>query len=256
MGREAVLRVAAVAAGAAAVLLVAGAVAVLVRRRVAAKNETSAANAARLERVLARVDAANREDPRQEPWESPDGAERSSPKELLYSQRMSAMLRAFAPSRSGSSSADACVAIAARAHHVRRWTSPRTSFPTGLAGYKAWRSALYKFHGDTAAEMMLAEGFTEAEAAQVRFLLSKKGIAAKDACKRDDDAQLVEDVACLVFLQHYWQPFSQRDDLDEPKLIRIVQKTWPKMSDKGHEAALKLDLAPEDVALIGRALTP
>ena len=40
----------------------------------------------------------------------------------------------------------------------------------------------------------------------------------------------------------------------EEKLIPIVQKTWKKMTDAGHEAALKLDYAPEDLALIQTAL--
>jgi hypothetical protein len=68
----------------------------------------------------------------------------------------------------------------------------------------------------------------------------------------DPDVQLMEDVICLVFLEHYFHDFARKHD--EEKLIPIVQKTWKKMSDRAHEAALQLEYAPEDLAVIQKAL--
>ena len=81
---------------------------------------------------------------------------------------------------------------------------------------------------------------------RVRTLLRKRGL------KTDPDVQLMEDVICLVFLEHYFHDFAQKHD--EEKLIPIVQKTWKKMTSKAHEAALRLDYAPEDLAVIQAAL--
>jgi hypothetical protein len=41
---------------------------------------------------------------------------------------------------------------------------------------------------------------------------------------------------------------------DHEKMIGIIRKTWRKMSGQGHEFALKLNFAPEVMALIGEAL--
>jgi len=37
-------------------------------------------------------------------------------------------------------------------------------------------------------------------------------------------------------------------------VIDILKKTWVKMSDKGHEAALKLSFSDKSLALIKRAI--
>ena len=38
------------------------------------------------------------------------------------------------------------------------------------------------------------------------------------------------------------------------KVVSILQKTWAKMSERGHEAALALPLSPECLALVQKAL--
>jgi hypothetical protein len=74
----------------------------------------------------------------------------------------------------------------------------------------------------------------------------------KRGLKTDPDVQLMEDVICLVFLEHYFHDFAPKHDAE--KLIPIVQKTWNKMTEQAHEAALQLDLAPNDLAVIQQAL--
>lgn len=189
----------------------------------------------RLEEAIQRFDAANAADPN---TELVGGA--SVAKELVYGQRMSSRLASFAPD------APETVQLAARAQHIRRWEVPRDSYPAGRAGYLKWRTDLYKRHADTAAEIMREVGYDDETVERVRTLLRKRGL------KTDPDVQLLEDVICLVFLEHYFHDFARKHD--EDKLISIVRKTWAKMTELGHEAALRLDHAPEDLAVIQKAL--
>jgi len=189
----------------------------------------------RLDEALRRFDKANAEDPN---TETVDGE--PVPRELLYGRRMSACLNAYAPD------APESVQLAARAQHIRRWEVPRDSYPDGRAAYLEWRSDLYERHGDIAGVIMEEVGYDLDRIERVKTLLRKRGL------KTDPDVQLMEDVICLVFLEHHFHDFAQKHE--EEKLVPIVQKTWNKMSEKAHAAALRLDYAPEDLAVIQKAL--
>lgn len=174
--------------------------------------------AERFARALSRFDAANAEDPRQ------DG---ELPKELRYAQRMSEMLARFAPE------AGEVPRLAVRAQHIRRWAIPRAEFPMNRAGYLAWRTKLYKFHAETAAAMLCAEGYDEATVSAVAQAIGKRGI------KVNPDAQLVEDVSSLVFIEYYMLDFAgSKPDYSEDKWLAIIRKTWRKMSLRAREFAL------------------
>jgi hypothetical protein len=188
-----------------------------------------------LDEALRRFDAANADDPN---IELVDG--RPLPKELVYGQRMSARLSVFAPDASD------LVRLAARAQHIRRWEVPRESYPAGRAGYLKWRTDLYKRHGEIAAAIMREVGYEEAAVTRVQTLLRKRGL------KTDPEVQLLEDVICLVFLEHYFHDFAEKHS--EEKLLPIVQKTWKKMSAQAHEAALQIEYAPEDRVIIEKSL--
>jgi hypothetical protein len=189
----------------------------------------------RLDEALRLFDEANAADPNTEMVEG-----QPLPKELLYGQRMSRRLAAFAPD------APETVKLAARAQHIRRWEVPRDTYPEGRAGYLKWRTDLYKRHGDIAAGILRDVGYDDETIGRVRTLLRKRGL------RTDPDVQLMEDVICLVFLEHYFHDFAQKHD--EQKLISIVQKTWKKMTEKAHRAALQLDYAPADLAVIQKAV--
>ena len=189
----------------------------------------------RFEEAIRRFDEANAEDP---VLETVDG--KTMPKELVYGQRMSARLAAFA------AGAPETVKLAARAQHIRRWEVPRETYPEGRAGYLKWRTDLYKRHGDIAGSIMKDVGYDDETIDRVRTLLRKRGL------KTDPDVQLLEDVICLVFLEYYFHDFAKKHS--EEKLLPIVLKTWRKMSDDAHDAALSLDHAPEDLAIIQKAL--
>lgn len=196
------------------------------------------ANTARFEQAIARFDAANAADPNKEMFE---GVEH--PKELLYAQRMSAMLERFAPDASEP------VRLAIRAQHIRRWEVPRSNYPQTPQGYKQWRIYLYSYHANIAGEIMRDVGYDDETIARTQTLLRKEGI------KTNPETQLLEDVVDLVFLEHYLEDFvSKYSQYDEDKFIDILRKTWRKMSTRGHEFALTLNLPPALVPVIMKAV--
>jgi hypothetical protein len=96
--------------------------------------------------------------------------------------------------------------------------------------------------------LMADAGYSEENISRVKDLLMKRGL------KRDQEVQTLEDVVCLVFLEFYLEDFATKHD--EAKLIDIIQKTWNKMSEVGHQSALKLPLSHKMLSLITKALTP
>lgn len=188
-------------------------------------------------RTLELIDNANRQDPNREA----DGAV-ERPKELLYSERMSACLAEFAPDASEH------LRIAARGQHIERWTSPRSNYPEGRTGYKKWRAELGLFHAQRVGELMREAGYGEDDIKRTQYLVQKRGLG------RDPETQRLEDVICLVFIRHYLEEFASKHD--EEKLIDIIQKTWAKMSEKGHAAALQIPLSDAMRNLVGKALNP
>lgn len=193
-------------------------------------------NNTQLNATLAAFDALNAQDPNMEAVNGEVIA-----KELIYGQRMSEKLHSFCPEASVE------LQLAARSQHICRWKSPRSDYPMDRQGYKRWRLNLAAFHGDTAGAIMAENGYPETAIHRVKDLLLKRSL------KRDDEVQALEDVICLVFLEFYMEDFTTKHD--EEKLIDIIQKTWNKMSAKGHEAALKLPLSDSILALINKALS-
>lgn len=193
-------------------------------------------NPARFATALAAFDAANAEDPNQDT----DATGRAWPKEVLYAQRMSACLARVAPG------AHEAVQLAARCQHIRRWALPRHDFPLDRPGYHQWRNTLKKYHAELAGQLLTGVGYDTETITRVQHLVQKLRL------KDDPEVQLLEDVICLVFLEHYFLPFAAQHP--EAKVIEIVQKTWPKMTARGHALALQLPFSPEALALVSRAL--
>lgn len=193
--------------------------------------------AEQLQATLAAFDAANQQDPNHELING-----QAVPKEWIYGQRMSERLAAFCPEPSIE------LQLAVRAQHICRWKIPRSDYPMDRQGYKRWRSDLAQFHGETAATIMVDNGYDEAATQRVKDLLLKRGL------KRDEEVQTLEDVACLVFLEHHLEEFAAKHD--EEKLVDIIRKTWNKMSPNGHEAALRLPLSEAMLTLVTKSLQP
>jgi hypothetical protein len=189
----------------------------------------------RFGKILTAIDAANSLDPNQA---MADGG--LQPSEVVYSRRMSAMLDRIYPQ------ASELLKIAARAQHIERWTSPRSSYPEGRLGYLRWRSDLKNHHAARAGELMAACGYDEAAVARTQSLIRKERL------KYDAEAQALEDIVCLVFLEDYFADFAPKHE--EAKVIDILRKSWKKMSPAGQAAALKLALPPAARELLARAL--
>jgi hypothetical protein len=194
---------------------------------------------ARFERAVGRFDAANAEDPHRE---VADGRER--PKELLYAERMTAMLARYVPD------ASEALRLAARCQHIQRWKIPRADYPMTRVGYHQWRNRLRDFHADLAASILREAGYDDAMIARVRALIRK------EALKTDAEAQALEDVVDLVFLESYLAGFvATHGAYDEAKFIDILARTAKKMSARGRDAALTLiALAPALVPAVRKAM--
>jgi len=187
-----------------------------------------------LDATIAAIDAANAKDPRKV-----DGRAFES----LYAERMSVRLAAIYPEASD------LLKIAARAQHLRRWEIPRLDYPEGRRGYNEWRRACRAHHAKSVGEIMRAHGYDEAAAARVGALI------CKDQLKKDPESQALENVAAVVFLEHYFADFlAKHDGYDDDKIIDILGKTLCKMSPRGHAAALALPFPERAGRLVGAAM--
>ena len=79
-----------------------------------------------------------------------------------------------------------------------------------------------------------------------------QSLVKKERIKHDPEAQALEDVTCLVFLEYEFALFAAKHPDD--KVIDILRKTWPKMSAQGHAAALALKLPAPLQELVVKAL--
>ena len=190
--------------------------------------------------AIAAFDKANAEDPNTETC-----LDKNFPKELLYALRMGEMQERYAPE------ASEAVRLAVRAQHIQRWKIPRKDFPMDRQGYLQWRTRLYKFHAETAGDLMREAGYDDEMIERVMTIVSKKGL------KVNPETQMMEDVGDLVFLEHYLSAFAaQHPEYSEEKWMQIINKTWQKMSPRAHEFALsgRVKLPEALVPLIVKAV--
>lgn len=195
----------------------------------------------RFQRAIARFDAANAEDPNRD---AANGRDR--PRELVYAERMTAMLARFAPE------ASEVVRLAARCQHIQRWKIPRADYPPTRVGYHQWRLRLRDFHAELSATILREAGYDDATIGRVRSLIRK------EALKTDAEAQMLEDVVDLTFLESYLDEFvAKHPDYDEAKFVDILQKTGKKMSARGRDAVLAMISPPAALLpVIRKAMTP
>jgi len=186
--------------------------------------------------AIAAIDAANADDPT-----TIEVRGHRRPKELAHAEMMTEWVHRLDPS------ATEAQLLAARAHHLRRWTSPRSSYPEGRAGYLRWRSALRRQHAEEVAELLVDAGYDDATVARVQAIIRKEGLGS------DPQVQVHEDALCLVFLET--QLAATTDDLGDDKMTDVIRKTAAKMSPAGLAQVAGLPMRDRDRALIGRALS-
>ncbi|MFC4992593.1 DUF4202 domain-containing protein [Rubritalea tangerina] len=187
------------------------------------------------ELAIEKVDAANAMDPRMWVYEG-----KSYPQELFFSEQHTKWVLEL------DADASEALLLASRTQHVCRWEIPRKSYPMDRTGYLTWRSDLKKFHAQRAGEILTQVGYGSEMVERVQALNLKKNM------RKDTECQMLEDALCLTFMEH------QFDDLiastEEGKMIKIVQKTWGKMSEQGRERALQLDLSESALSVVKKAL--
>jgi Domain of unknown function (DUF4202) len=189
----------------------------------------------RLASALAAIDAANADDPN---VITIDGVER--PKELAHAELMTRWVRTLDPQCSEEQ------LLAARAHHLRRWTIPRDRYPDGRSGYLKWRTALKRQHADEVGTILREAGYDDESVARVQAIVRKQGLG------QDHAVQVHEDALCLVFLETQFGELARR--MGDDKTVDILQKTAKKMSPAGLSAARSLRFSPSATALLQRAL--
>ncbi len=192
--------------------------------------------AERFEQVIAAIDTVNACDPR---TILVDGV--AQPIELVYSRRITDTLLRMVPAPSEG------LRIAVRGQHIERWKIPRTTYPTGRAGYLQWRRHQRENQAQRLGELMAEVHYGPEDIARVGVLIRKENM------KSDAEVQTFEDVICVTFLEYYLPDFSST--VDEDKLAGILAKTWNRMSELGHQHALQLDLPPIVPRLLERGLT-
>ncbi|MDP3703606.1 MAG: DUF4202 domain-containing protein [Candidatus Omnitrophota bacterium] len=189
-----------------------------------------------LQRVLARIDQLNGQDPN---TELVSGIAR--PRELVYAQRLTDWVLRLDPDASET------LRIAACGQHVQRWTIPRERYERNRRGYLRWREVLKTFHAQTVTGLMEEAGYPAAMVEQVRRVILKKALT-------DPDTQTIEDALCLVFLETQFADLRRKTP--EEKMREVLQKTWKKMTERAREEALRLPLAPDDRAFLLRSCQP
>ncbi|WP_423128207.1 DUF4202 domain-containing protein [Gaoshiqia sp. Z1-71] len=162
------------------------------------------------------------------------------PAEWLYISRLLNCLKSVYPDASEP------LTIAAYCQHLYRWEIKRTSYPEGKTGYYQWRNFLAAYQAEKAVAILKSSGYDDGFISGVLDILKKLNIY------RLEESQKLEDVVCLVFLEHYLSDFMH--EKPEAQLVQIVQKTWNKMSEHGHHVALQLNLPEPTRRIVKQAL--
>jgi hypothetical protein len=192
---------------------------------------------ARFAEAIRRFDERNARDPH---VVRVDGAE--FPHELLYARRLCAAVLELNPE------ASEALLLAARSQHICRWEIPRTAYPDTRAGYLQWRGKLKEFHAKLSGEILAEVGYAPEMIARVQSLNRKEQLGS------DPECQVLEDALCLVTLQFQLGDLIEKND--RVTMLRLLRKTWKKMSSAGHDRALQLPYTADQRDLIKEALQP
>lgn len=166
---------------------------------------------------------------------------KSTPKELLYGLRMSEKLSQFKPD------ASEALMLAARCQHIGRWEIPRDTFPMDRKGYLQWRSKLGAYHAEIASGILKDVGYDDVTIDKVKFLLQKKELR-----QHHPETQVLEDVICLVFVEHYLDDFANQHE--DEKVIDILKKTITKMSPEALQKVSGIRMSEKISGLLARAV--
>jgi hypothetical protein len=190
-----------------------------------------------LNRGLAAIDAVNAADPVRIVHEGQEQA-----KEIVHAGRMTHWVTELDPEAT-----DAQL-LAARAHHLRRWVSPRDRYPEGRNGYLRWRADHRKREAAEVGDLLTDVGYDADTVERVQAIVAKKGLG------RDPQVQTHEDALCLTFLELQLDPLAHQ--LGAPQAVDVLRKTAKKMSPAAVALAAGLPLSDEGRHLLLAALAP
>lgn len=151
--------------------------------------------------------------------------------ELLYSERMLAILEKVAPNASFE------LKLAAKCQHISRWSIPRATFSMDKKGYYQWRAAIMEHQLNISSSVLKQADINEQSIEIIVDALKNK------ADKSNINASIIEDTACLTFIKWYLVPFAGQFDSEKAKVI--LQKTANKMSERGLGLIPELELNKE-----------
>lgn len=190
----------------------------------------------RFARAVAAIDEVNAADPNRLTVRG-----QSRPKALGEGELATEWVRRLRPD------AGETLLLAARAHHIRRWEIPRSTYPDGRSGYLRWRRDLHGMHAAAVGDILRDCGYDDVVVSRVQDLVRKRDLA------HDDEVQTLEDSLCLVFLETQFDALATRLG-DGDKLIDVVRKTAAKMSPAGLAAVAGADLSTPARAAVADAL--
>ncbi len=162
------------------------------------------------------------------------------PKELLYSKRLTEIVREI------SSSPSEELLIAIRGQHICRWMIPRSDFSMDRKGYLAWREKLKKFHAEKATGILKEAGYDAGFIECVSLLITKKNFP------NDPESRVLEDAVTLYFLKYQFADFLKEQG--EEKTVAVLKKAWNKLSPEGQKRALSLEFKKEEMDILKKAL--
>ncbi|KAG5969941.1 hypothetical protein E4U55_001912 [Claviceps digitariae] len=190
------------------------------------------------EQALRLIDEAHAEDPNK--------VEDKEAYELHYARKMTKWLAVRCPD------ASPALQVACRAQHFRRWQLPRSTFPMTRPGYLSWRAKQKSQAASQVASLLTSSTIQpplpDGERERIAALIRKEGLST------DCETKVLEDVACLVFLDDQLDDFEAKPEVDEEKMVGILRKTWAKMTEQGRRLALEMQLSDRANMLIGKAL--
>lgn len=198
------------------------------------KSPADVTDIVRFHRAILEIDLRNSDDPHLLHYHGHDHL-----KEQLHAELVTAWVWRLNPAPSEA------LLLAARAHHIRRWTLPREDYPTGRSGYLKWRLALKVFHAAEAAAILEREGYEPAVVERVGTIVQRRDL------KSDPDQQTLEDAVCLAFLETQLGPTAEK--INETQMVSILRKTMAKMSPAAITQVAHLHLPHDARALIGLA---
>jgi hypothetical protein len=193
------------------------------------------ADAARFAAAIQRFDEENSRDPNILALEAMPG-----PRELVYSHWLSAWVLTLNPEASEE------LRLAARCQHLCRWMMPRENHPRTRAGYLQWREQLKKYHAHKAGEILREVGYPESVVLRVQALNLKR------LFPHDEEARVLEDALCLVFLERQLGELAGKTS--DEKVVNALRKSWRKMTPAAQAMAFTLPYGAKEKALLDRAL--